>query len=366
MNNVFEQIIIFENYVRQMLGKIDFSSVLLPVNRPEERKLFLDNISSGKIYNPQYIYQTSPELDSFRKSLSEFTFDDSALGKLYSKQLKRLLIELDFLEFRHDRNFSVFSEKLHGVCDKEVIKDARKILLNTSMADFNEPVSAHEVFESLKNELERLSLPWKIVLESNVASKVRIDPRHKKVIVNRDLNYMSSEIERLKVHEIQVHVLRGENGSRQPFKMFQTGFAGYNETEEGLAVYAEDICSCLDCAQEKVYAGRALAVELSLKLSFYETYMELNKYFPEQLAYRLVERTKRGLVDTSGPGALIKDVHYLSGRKKIKEFVQNGNNINLLYVGKVSLNDIILIEKMLDEGIIEDPYHIPDFLTLEK
>ena len=82
------------------------------------------------------------------------------------------------------------------------------------------------------------------------------------------------------------------------------GTAGYREAEEGLAVYFEHQLGHLYPFQEKIYAGRCLAVHLSLFAGFADVFEELLVYFDQNTAYSIVERIKRGQSDTSRPGAL--------------------------------------------------------------
>ena len=53
------------------------------------------------------------------------------------------------------------------------------------------------------------------------------------------------EVGALLQHEVGTHLVTHVNGSAQPIKVLGTGFAGYDETQEGLAVLAEIACGGL-------------------------------------------------------------------------------------------------------------------------
>ena len=76
---------------------------------------------------------------------------------------------------------------------------------------------------------------------------------------------------------------RYENGYRQLFKIFGMGISeGWQRTDEGLAVYNEELFGVLTHSILRKYAGRVVAVYYSMKNSFYETFKILrltNKEF---------------------------------------------------------------------------------------
>jgi hypothetical protein len=216
----------------------------------------------------------------------------------------------------------------------------------------------------LKERLKEKGVKWKVVLSRKIVPKITVSAKDRTIYINAGIKYTREEVERLKIHEVEVHVYRGLNGDRQPFKIFRDGLAGYDETEEGLAILAEERAGCLeaDTRQIKLYAGRALAADLCLKLSFYETFLKLREFFPDYLAYRLTERGKRGLERTEGRGGFPRDFHYISGWPKIRRYVENNGDLGILYVGKIGLGDVDAVKSMLEKGVLKPPKYLPDFI----
>ena len=97
-------------------------------------------------------------------------------------------------------------------------------------------------------------------------------------------------------------------------------------------------------------------------MDFYSTFMSLRIFLPEPLAYRVTERGKRGMKDTSFQGGMTKGFHYISGREKIKKYIEEGKDLSILYVGKIGIGDIDIVKRLKEKGIIKDPVCLPEFV----
>jgi hypothetical protein len=131
------------------------------------------------------------------------------------------------------------------------------------------------------------------------------------------------------------------------------GTAGYREAEEGLAVHFERCSNHLYPFQEKIYAGRCLAVFLSLSTGFSEVFEELLRYFDEETAYTIVERVKRGLADTSRPGALTKEFHYFTGPNRVQSHLQTKGNLKTLMGGKIAFKHVKFMDRFVQNGFVD-------------
>ena len=131
------------------------------------------------------------------------------------------------------------------------------------------------------------------------------------------------------------------------------GTAGYREAEEGLAVYFERFSEHLYPFQEKIYAGRCLAVYLSLSAGFTEVFEELLLYFDEETAYTIVGRVKRGLADTSRPGALTKEFHYFTCPNSVQSYLQAKGSLKTLMGGKIAFKHAKLMDRFVQNGLVD-------------
>lgn len=343
---------------------MNFYSYLTPVNKLEEEACFLEAVSRGEKYDPYYDYRQS-DLTWANEALQELKDSISGTGII-----ERLLIEkIDFflrqimLLNGGDEGLYYNAIELFGRPDEACIKEAKEILQIAEDDVFTEEtVSAESMRALLEAHIKEKGVDWEVRLSDKMVPKITVSGAEGVLYINSRLMYTPQEVERLKVHEVEVHIFRGANGRLQPYRIFSEGTAGYNETEEGLAIVNEKKKGVLelDRRQIKLYAGRAICTDLCLSMGFYDAYRELTEYFPEYIAYRLVERAKRGLRQTSRKGALTKGYHYISGFQKTRKYIEEDGDIELLYVGKIGIDEVKDIKLLREEGVLEKARYLPN------
>jgi uncharacterized protein (TIGR02421 family) len=335
-----------------------FYEWLIPINSDNEKIKFFNTES----YNPIFEYNVDKSrLNEIESKLHEITIPDIPVGKLYNRLKKEYLKKCELIRnIGHPDVFTQLSEELYGTLSNEALDFTNHILALPPEDSFSETVTPEIIKRSLENEIGTRGIKnWDIEIVKNIAAKVTVKPSINKVYIKADLMFFPNEAERLKTHEIAVHLLRAENGNNQDYIIFKRGLAGYLETEEGLAVYYENKRGVCDLRQMKVYAGRLKAVELTKNLSFVEAFDTLNEWFPRDISYRLCARVKRGITDTSCAGALTKDMHYISGYLKAKKLLYEHDFTNELFCGKTGFDDINEIRALLDSGDINLPLYKP-------
>ena len=182
--------------------------------------------------------------------------------------------------------------------------------------------------------------------------------RHtRKVTICKDRFFSELDIKRLAVHEVGVHAIRYTNGDHQPLKIFHFGFPESLSTEEGLAVYFEVATGNMNPMYFRNYAGRVLAIDcLRRNLDFRDCFSELQHYgFNDEDSWNLAVRVYRG-------GGFVKDHVYLQGYYMIDDFVKHGGDLRKLFVGKIGIEDLPLIDQLLQEKKIVEPRYMPPFL----
>lgn len=350
--------------------KLNLSFAITPVNCSLEREQFFHNFKQGKEYNPTFIYpELKVNISTMEKAIESIfakkellPFKEIGLFQTLEKLCKYLDKKIELFKAIGTPEFSTHSLALYGKPDRLCIDTARKIL-EGDRVQYDEIITAKAIKEALGEEIKKFNLDWRIRIVDNITTKVSISSLNKEILINKKSGFTLFEARRLKVHEVDIHVIRAENGSRQPLSIFQTGLGGYQETEEGLSVYFEEKTNNLDKFQERLYAARALGVALALKGSFFFVFSRLSQYLPEGSAYRITERIKRGIRETSREGGISKDYHYISGREKIKEYIKRQGDIRLLFVGKIGLEDVHLVKKLLEKAILNKPVIFPDFIN---
>ncbi len=333
-----------------------------PINIREERLRLVED----RRYNPLFLFrEIDIDLDAMIKRLDDMRIDESPLGILLEKKRREMLLKFDVLRTRGNaQRFSEASKALYGMPTRLLTAQANAFLLTQIACDVPPPaeqlLSAQQAVPLFEEVLQKYGLhDWQIRVRENLVSDCATGGKH--VYLRDGAMFSREHIAALIAHEIETHALTSENGSYQPFELFRRGFANYLETQEGLAVYNQNRVLSLHHEKRYGHARSVLAVAYALEHSFAHTRAYLQDellYAPEKAISKTIE-LKRGIADTSEPGAFTKSIVYFRGLRSIEHFVQQGGNVQRLYIGKVALEDLALAE--LVPGL-KQPLLIPMFL----
>ncbi|WP_349369804.1 tyrosine/phenylalanine carboxypeptidase domain-containing protein [Salinarimonas sp.] len=178
------------------------------------------------------------------------------------------------------------------------------------------------------------------------------------LLVGPDAAVTEGRLEALIQHEIGIHVVTRHNGARQPLRQLETGMAGYEETQEGLAVLAEYAVGGLGRGRLRLLAGRVLAVDALVDgAGFVEIVRLLAREhgFPGDVAFTVAVRVVRG-------GGLTKDAVYLRGFARVLERLAAGARLEDMLVGKIALDAWPVVEELAWRGVLAPPRLLPGFL----
>ena len=324
-----------------------------PINQNTEKIKFLKN----KNYNPILKYEKKKILNTFFSTIKQFK--NNNYKELSLSILKNQLDELELLNSCTKKEFTKKSINFYGIPSDELVLQAKKILKNDTHNLEEETITSKNVADELNLYLENKNISGWIVKTAPITAKAMTVPEEKILKINNQLLFSKEDIIRLKVQEIDTHIMRFENSINQPTTL-HFSFPNYLSTEEGLAIYAEEMNGVLNQNRFFICVGRVLAVNLAINHSFAEVFDELSKYFNDDVAWAITLRAKRGLKDTSMPGGFTKDYLYLKGYFEIKEYVKNGGLIKDLYVAKIGINDLSTIKAL--KGI-NHPKYLPSYLS---
>ncbi len=355
MNNPFveNKLVKADRELDLISSKISFYAIN-PINVEEEKKKFF----ASKTYQPQFKYTPYREnLSKLRERISLVETDKTIVGEILEDIKKSYIDKTYLLENRgNNEQFTNYSKKIYGTVPKKLKRIAQDFM--GFKQEKEAPVfSSKQVVRKFRIAFLKYGFPWD-VSEKDMIANAAVKLNTKEIFIKKDTWFSKRFVKRLIVHEIGTHVARAENGEMQPYLFFKRGLPGYLMIEEGLAVLNEELNKCSNKYILKLYAGRVLAVDYALRKGFRETFNELNKYFSKEISFRLTLRAKRGLGDTSHPGACTKDLNYLKGYIALKDFISEGGDINKLYYGKIGLEHIHILEKI--PGLI-NPAFLPVF-----
>lgn len=352
---------------------------LLALNYKEEMETFVEKKG---LYNPKFVYKNDPELlHTLQSDLEKVAISEEDLrGVLFARKRDELLLRLDFYAAmgQDAQRFTELSEQLFAKATQECSVKAHELFAlykkHRDSFPHREQISAEEIIPAIYDHLRlyQLDTQWSVMQRAH-GSRISVGKSKKRVIYLRsDARFSPEDNKRLFAHEIDTHVLRLENGLAQPYRIFSNGTAGYLETEEGLAVYTQNIN--LDPKNPQLYTPAMtylktmevlpLTFQDAMESSFVQTFFRPGSKPLDPLRadarlrarFRKIYRVKRGIGDTSMPGGCTRDLVYFTGLQKVEYFLKHGGDIHHLYKGKISVDAVPLVAQM-DE--LKDPLHIP-------
>lgn len=327
---------------------------LRPVNLEEEKsKVFRD-----KSYDPQFVY---PKMifDPYelKRRLSKLLLDDSPLGIMFARKREEITSKIDLIEAIDGDQFVTRSIELFGKPSSGTVREARAVLAG-AIGDFigDKPeVPTEEMMKVFEEVLRKYGLPWKVKIKEGMIANCT-SGKNNVLFLRKGACVSKKRLRSLIVHEIETHILTAENGKLQPYRIFNRGLANYLKTQEGLAVYNQEYIS----GEKSLVALSVAAIDIGLENSFSDVFNWLiSQGIAGDRAFKIVSKIKRGLSDTSKAGAFTKDLVYFEGAKAISEFVENGGDLKRLYIGKIALEDLDIVEKI--PGIVE-PKYLPEWM----
>lgn len=352
--------------IDRSLAQIDESLMLIkllkPVNLVEER----ERARADRRYEPVLHYAPlEVDLDATEEKLLALSPDESPIGTLLEKKRTELLRRVSLLRARGKaRPFTDASLALFGAPSSVLIAAAQSFLRDQIACDLPPPpadmLSAERVAERFAEVLERYGLhDWRVEVSPRIVADAAVGGG--KIHVRADALFSPAHVEALIAHEIETHVLTAENGAHQPYELFRRGTANYLDTQEGLAIVNQN--RVLPPFHEKRFwdAQLLLGVAYALEHSFAETRAHMEEvigYRPEKALSKAFD-VKRGLTETAQPGAFTKGVVYFRGQRTIEQFLKDGGDIRRLYVGKIAIEDLPLLDNIDD---LKAPLVLPQFL----
>ncbi len=281
-------------------------------------------------YRPQIIYPAILKRNLWNIPIEKL--EDPTIGQLFREKRQELDVQISMLENIESKRFLYGSMQLYGNISNELFENASDLLERipprSRESSNRQYLDAQQFAELAREEI----LYYR---EMNATVEVRDDLTGLMVLkghlkLSSFLKIPKSRVEALLNHEVGTHIVTFYNAKTQPFNQLNFGLADYEELQEGLAVFAEYLAGGLSAPRVRLLAARVLAAKLLIdRASFVDTYWVLyEKYkFAQRTAYGITVRIYRG-------GGLTKDMIYLRGLLNLLKYIQNGGDIQLLFIGK--------------------------------
>ncbi len=178
------------------------------------------------------------------------------------------------------------------------------------------------------------------------------------LLVSETIKVPDSRVEALLQHEIGTHVLTYVNGLAQPLHQLREGLCGYEELQEGIAVFSEYLVDGLSRPRLRLLAARVIAAQRLIEgATFIDVFRELNGTwgFEQRLAFIIASRIFRG-------GGLTKDMVYLRGFLNLLTFLENRGSLESLFVGKIGADHVPMIRELQYRKILNPAPLRPRYL----
>ena len=351
------------------------------------QKQFLDELAQGRRALPQVVYpkhdfsETRAELDA----IIEEADNSHPLGQYLIGSARSWHIAAELLEHLGTREVATHSIRLFGRPDDPLpgngpsTTEAAQHFIDIADELDQELLSPSESVEisatALQLQLQSVLDDFfngrviDVVLDPDLIAKAaagatRIRLRHGAAFSDYDRHQLVQ-------HEAFVHSLTALNGREQPhLASMALSSPRTTATQEGLAVFAEQITGAIDIERMKRISLRIEAVDMALQGA---DFLQVFDYFraagqSELDSATSAQRVFRG-VPVTGGAAFTKDTVYLRGLISVHTFFRwalRQRKLQLcrrLFAGKMTLGDVQRLEPLFDAGVIVPPRWLPQWVV---
>lgn len=354
--------------IDDIAGSFDFLLAVTPINA---EAAWTEFSAAGFERAPHFLYRPLTfEVAATKKALFAIGldhFEDPVLSRLYREKQQELDLQLSMLSLRDNRQFKELGRALYQSVEPRLVQMADDILAATARkAGRNEAENVDYRFVEKRAQamIARYSgqasgFAAEIDIRDDLPAGLMVS--NGRLLISRNTRVARDRVEALLSHEVGVHLLTYFNGSGHGLRLFRSGLAGYEGTQEGLAVLAEFLAGGMNVARLRLLAGRVLAVAAMLDgASFVETFRLLSKEhgFSDTSAFSASLRVYRG-------GGLAKDAIYLRGLLEILAHLQAGGSLEPFWLGKIAADHFAVMQELSTRGLLKPARIEPQFLSIK-
>lgn len=288
------------------------------------------------------------------------------------------------LAARGTREFYKFSRALYGSPKDRLLDDAlsvrdlgqvgyellTRISASRLMVPDKRDIGADDAAMMLKARFSSFfqGAPVHVLVDEDLLADATAGTDYVKI--RKGAMFSLHDIDILEVHEGWVHLATTLNGQAQPVaRWLSKGPPRTVATQEGLAALMEIVSGRSHIRRAQKLNDRILAVDKAEDgasfLEVYEWYR--TEGYSEDECFSNTRRVFRGGV-LEGGAPFTKDISYGKGLAINFVFLQDAvetgrlERIPLMFVGKISLDDIPMLERRVADGLIRPPIHLPPFI----
>lgn len=326
--------------------KLPILSLFKPLNIWEEKQKFID---ARWKYSPQFIYNPLKfDIDELMHQVKIIDIPGVPLSEIFFRKQREIMLKLQLLKAHQEsdhKRFTQLSWELYGVISDECFEACKDMLAKKWAIEEELAMSEEEI----RSDIKKFNHIYNIKLKFRTAdSAARFSVKWDYLTMRHWAKVWKKEFRSIIAHEIEGHYLRTLNAQSLPYKVLQKWTAGYIETEEWIAIYNQ--YRFLSEKQQKYYSiyERYYFTHYALKHSYTQLVQKMCEYYDDDYwrVFDYLLRLKRWLKNTSKDGVFWKDLVYLNGYMKIKNYVATGWFLEDLYFWKISLEDLEEIQNL--------------------
>ena len=321
------------------------------------------------------------ELLELRRDIKRQLGSKDGLGRILLDTVDQYLVVIDMLRHRGEPLFGESSVRLYGSAHEKLRGD-RKTLREVGerlCAIFSSPAVEHlkrpyandipasQAVDLLARKLHTYFNEGdiKVMLSNGIVSDAAAGGDTIKL--NESAMFSELDLQVLEVHEGWVHVGTTYNGRAQPYATWLgVGSPRITANQEGLAVLMETLTFSSFPIRARRISDRVTAVAMAEEgANFIEVYNHFReKGISRHDSYRVTQRVFRGGM-VEGGAVFTKDISYVKGFVEnvnfIKSAIESGvpEILPMMFVGKVTLDDIPILYQHYLEGTIAAPQYLP-------
>ena len=351
-----------DHALAQLSSSFRFILDVTPVNADEVRDAWL----AGRRDEPAFTYrELDVDPDVVLAELDRFALDevdDATLGHLVRDKHRELTLQTHMLAARGSSDFRHLSVELYGAVSPELVRTAEAVLREVPATPrASDRLDAAEFLELALAEIAHYT---ELAPDARMHADVRegiqgVVVSEDLLLIGPDTRIDASRANALLHHEIGTHLVTRVNGTAQPLRLLGAGLAGYDETQEGLAVLAEIACGELTAGRLRQLASRVIAVHDLLDGETFAQAVDrlVEAGFGVGAAFTTTMRVYRS-------GGFTKDAVYLRGLVGLLHHLAGGGELTHFWLGKFALPDLPLIADLADRALLTPPLLTPRYLAL--
>ncbi|NJY62570.1 DUF1704 domain-containing protein [Salinimicrobium sp. CDJ15-81-2] len=363
-----ENVLEIDRQLSEIETSYQFLWLVSPANIRQIKETFFES-NYEQVLN--YHYRLLPfDPDVLKRKLYNLKMediDDPALSHIFREKREELDLQISMLTDRGSKEFFYNSMMLYGDIDSHLQKEAENLLREVDeveQVEFDSIMKAddfkalaHQEFEYFRSQ------------DKNFSSKVHVRSDVNILMVSQgelyipiDYKLNANETIALIQHEIGTHVLTYYNGKRQPLKLLSIGLTDYDTLQEGLAVMSEYFVGGLTANRMRTLAGRVVASAARMHgADFQGIFRLLHKdyNFSPARSFNITSRILQG-------GGFTKDISYFKGFLQVKEYLEEGGELEPLLTGKFALEHMPIINELRDRRVLLPVSLTPRYLKTEE